>query len=600
ISKRGDHNLAVLARLKPNVSLQQAQSEMTSVAKALEQEHPESNAFYTVTVLPLREQIVGDIRPSLLVLMAAVALVLLIACSNVANMLLARATGRQREIAIRTALGASRSRIIRQLLTEAILLSLLGGAVGILLNLVGIKLLLALLPESVLRIDEIPTDAAVLGFTLVLSFLTGAFFGLAPSLKITKVDTNEMLKEGGSKGSTGGFRRNRTRSILVISEVAFSLMLLIGAGLLIKSYMSLLYVNPGLNPENVLTARVPLAQTKYAESYQKKAFFTRALQELKASPGVVAVGATSHVPLSGQEASRGFSIEGKQVSSPQETPLGDNRTIDAEYFRVMEIPLLKGRLFTAADNESAPGVVIINDSMARRFFSGEDPLGKRLKMGGPTSTRPWLTVIGVVGDVRHTGLKAEVRPSMYVPYAQSIEPDMTLVVRTASDPMAAAATVRRIIWSIDKDQPLTDIKTMEQYFSDSVALQRFNMLLLGVFAIVALILAALGVYGVMSYSVSQRTREIGIRMALGAQAKDVLKLILKQGMFLAVLGVAIGLTAAFILTRVMQSLLFDVATNDVVIFIGAALVLILVMLIASYVPARRAIRIEPTIALRDD
>ena len=596
LSKRGDYNLAVMARLKQGVALDQARTEMSNIARRVEAQEPQARGF-GVNVVSLSEQVVGSIRPALFVMLVAVAFVLLIACANVANLLLARASARQKEIAVRMALGASRSRIVRQLLTESILLSMAGGAIGILLNFWLIDLLLASGPKNIPRLGEINTDSHVLAFTLLISVMTGALFGLAPALHISRPNINESLKEG-ARGLPGGAHRNLVRAVLVASEVALALVLLVSAGLMIRSFISLSRVGTGFNPDNVLTMKLSLPTSNYPESHQQKTFFRQVIERLKALPGVQSVGAVSALPLSGAEEASGFMVEGRAPSDADNMPMADRRRASPDYFTAMGIPLVNGRYFTDADDQSSAPVAIISESFARRFFFDEDPVGKRIKNGGPASTRPWLTIVGVVKDVKHLALDAEPRPQMYMPYLQNTWTTMTMVMRSQSDPASLAAAARSVVREVDKQQPVTDVKSMRQYFSASISERRFNMFLLAVFAVLALILAAVGVYGVMSYSITQRTQEIGIRMALGARQADVLKLVVKQGMIPALAGVAAGLVAAFSLTRLMASLLYGVSATDPATFALVPLMLVAVALASCLAPARRATKIDPMIALR--
>lgn len=596
ITRRENNNLAVIARLKSGVTIEQAQTEMSDIARRVEERDAQAKGF-GVKVVSLEEQLVGNIRPALLIMLAAVAFVLLIACANVANLLLVRAAARQKEIAIRTALGATRGRIIRQLLTESILLSVAGGAIGILLNFCGINLLLALSPKNIPRLGEIGTDARVLGFTLLISIVTGALFGLAPAIQASRLNLNESLKEG-ARGLTHGIHRSRIHTLLIVSEVALSLVLLLGAGLMIRSFMRLLTVEPGFNPKNVLTIKLSLPTSKYPDSDRQAAFFQQTLERLGALPGVQSVGAISALPLSGAEDVSGFMVEEAPPVAPTDMPMADRRRVSADYFRAMGIPLVKGRYFTEADNRTATPVAIISESLARRFFPGEDPVGKRIKNGGPTSTRPWLSIVGVVKDVKQLALEAEARPQMYMPYLQNTWTSMSMVMRSASDLAGLAAAARSAVWEVDKEQPVTDVKSMEQYFSASIAQRRFNMILLGIFAGIALILAAVGIYGVMSYSVTERAQEIGIRMALGAKQTDVLAMVVKQGMGPAIAGIVVGLGAALALTRLMSSLLYGVSATDPITFTAVSLALAGVALGASFVPARRAAKVDPMIALR--
>jgi predicted permease len=588
------HYLNVIARLKPGVTREQAQAEMETIAGRLEQQYPAENTGHTARIVALHEQLVGDVRPALLVLLAAVGFVLLVACANVANLLLARATARHKEMSIRTALGAGRLRLIRQLLTESILLSLLGGGLGLLLALWGVDLLVALSPGNLPRLREISLDGKVVGFTLGISLLTGIIFGLAPALQASRLDLIGSLKEGG-RSSMEGFGRHRMRSLLIVVEVALALVLLTGAGLMIRSFQRIQQVDPGFNPNNLLAVELSLPRSKYVEQERMADFYSRVTARIATLPGVESVGATWTLPLSGQDASRGFDIEG-YTPAPNERTNSAFSAVSPRYFQTMEIPLKMGREFNDRDTAAGPGVIIVNDTFARRYFPGGDAVGKRMRLKGEEN--PWLTIVGVVGDVKHTELTAEPRTEMYLSSLQTAFPFMNMVVRTTTDPASLTTAIRKEVWAVDSDQPVTQVETMLQLISASVARARFNTLLLGVFAAVALILAAIGLYGVISYSVTQRTHEIGIRMALGAQRSDVLKLIVGQGMILALAGVAIGLAAAFALTRLMSSLLYGVTATDPWTFGAVAVILSATALLATIIPARRAMRVDPLVALR--
>ena len=590
---RAAHFLRPIGRLKPGVTLEQAQAEMDGIARRLEEQYPESNARWSLRLVPLQEQIAGNVRPTLLILLGAVGFVLLIACANVANLLLARAAARQKEIAIRTALGASRARIVRQLLTESLLLAVVGGLVGVVLALWSVDLLVSLSAGRVPRAGEIGIDAVVLGFTLGVSLLTGLVFGLVPALQASKPDFNESLKEGG-KSATEGLRRNRIRSALVVAEVALALVLLVGAGLLVKSFIGLQRVSPGFDAENVLTMRIDLSRAKYATPEAAGNFYTQLQERVSALPGVEAVGMISELPLSGQPNDTYFTVEGRPAQEAGQRVTADYRRINHDYFRAMTIPLLRGRYFSEQDFRQSAQVAIISETMAERFFPNEDPLGKRLLISAPEPT-PY-EIVGIVGDVRHRALDVEVYQMMYVPTARRLSTN--LVVRTATDPSTIASAVRNEVWAIDRDQPVSAVRTMGEVLSQSVAQQRFTTSLLGIFAAVAMILAAVGIYGVMAYSVTQRTREIGVRLALGAQTRDVFRLVVGQGMLLTIIGVAVGLVAAIFLTRLMESLLFGVSATDPTIFVAISFLLIAVALLACYVPARRATRVDPMEALR--
>ena len=531
-------------------------------------------------------------RKPLYVLLGAVAFVLLIACVNVANLILAQAASRRKEMALRHALGASRPRLIRQLLAESLLLSVAGGMMGLLLAWWGADLLMALAPESIPTIGEVGVDNRVFGFTLLVCLLTGVIFGLAPALQTSKPDVNEALKEGG-KGGGSSFRLGRSRNLLVVAEVALAIVLLAGAGLLIQSFRRLQEVDPGFDPRNLLTMRVFLPETKYPEPEQQQAFFERVLPRIEALPGVQAVGTTTHIPALGGGDTY-FTIEGKPFPDPNKKVTAFNPMVSHNYLRTMKIPLIQGRHFTEAETKETPKTVIINEAFARTYFAGDEPLGKRLiiDMGDPLTCE----IVGVARDARQFSLEIEVFPAMYLP---SIRSGFTgIVVRTNGDPMAMAPAVRRAVWEVDKDQPVANLRSMDQILSNLVAEARFRTLLLGVFAAVALCLAGVGIYGVIAYSVAQRTHEIGIRMALGAQARDVSRLVIGQGLRLTLAGVALGLLAAFGLTRLLTGLLFEVSATDPLTFALIALLLMLVALLACYVPARRAMKIDPMIALR--
>jgi putative ABC transport system permease protein len=588
---------AAVARLKPGVTLEQAEAELKAIARQLEEQYPKTNAGQSVSVASLHESLVGNSRTALLVLLVAVGFVLLIACANVANLLLARAAARQKEIAIRTALGAGRLRIIRQLLTESVLLAGLGGALGLLSALWTTDLLIAGATDALPRLNDTAVDAHVLGFTLLVSLLTGIAFGIAPALQASRPDLNEMLKEGGRTSALGGARA-RVRSLLIVAEVAVSLVLLIGAGLLIRSFLRLQEVSPGFNPEHVLALEMFLPGTKYPEDYQHVAFYEEVLKRTRALPGVEAAGVVSVLPVSDNYDRIGFSVEGEPPPPPGEGPDADRYMISSGYFQALAIPLQSGRQFTEQDGGAdAQPVVIINETLARRYWQTSAlALGKRVRVGD--EGRPWRTVVGIVGDVKQYGLDTPSTMQVYLPHQQSPTQQMTLVVRAGGDPASQTAAVRKEIWAVDKDQPVYNIRTMEQVLAKSIAGRRFNMLLLGIFAGVALLLAAVGIYGVISYSVTQRTHEIGVRMALGARQRDIFKMILGQGMILTLVGTGCGLLAAFVLTRFLSSLLFGVSATDPLTYIAVSLPLIAVALLACYIPARKATRVDPMVALR--
>lgn len=599
---RRTHYISAIGRLKPNFTLAQAQAEMSGIASRLEQQYPASNSKVGVKLVPLKEEVIGNVQPLLLILLATVICVLLIACGSVANLLLARAVTRQKEIAIRNALGASRWRIIRQMLTESVLLSFAAGVLGLALALWGLYLLISLKPANISRLTEIQLDTRALAFTFLLSVVTGLLFGLFPALHASTPDLNESLKEGG-KNQGQGPGQHRLRNLLVVSEVALSLMLSIGAGLLIKSFVRLSNVDLGFDQHGLLTMEIALPPSKYPDSQRQVTFFQQALEGLKSMPNVQHVGGISDLPLLGGNSTI-FQVEGVPAITEGEKPLTEYRLINAHYFRAMSIPLLRGRFFTDQDNKTSPGVVIVSETLANRFFPGQDPLGKRIGLSNPPD---WREVVGVVRDVRDYGPDTQPNPESYVPYLQNTADyiegttsSMALVVRADSAPASLTGMVRRQIRSLDKDQPIQNLRTMEEVFAESVAQRRFNMLLISLFAGLALLLATLGVYGVISYSVTERIHEFGIRMALGAQPADVLKLVLSQGIKLAAGGIILGLVAAFAITRMLSSLLYGVTATDPAIFIAASLLIAGIALLASYQPARKATKVHPMVALRTE
>jgi putative ABC transport system permease protein len=593
-ARGADPGVDVVARLKPNVSEQQADTELNLIAARLEQQYPESNKGRRVVITPLHESFVGDARQPLLILLSAVGLVLLIACANVANLLLVRASARQKEMAVRVALGASRATLIRQLLTESVLLAALGAALGILLAFWGTSFIAAQLPDGIPRLQEAQVDAPVLVFTLAVSLLTGLLFGLVPALQASRPNLTEGLKEG-ERGSSGP--RQRLRSALVVGEVALTLMLLVGAGLLIKSFRRVLAVDPGFKTKNLLTMQVSVNNP---DGQQVANFFEQLQQNVRNLPGVKSVAVSNGLPFE-MANYPAFIIEGRPI--PHNKGSGLRYTVSPDYFQTMGIELITGRLFTAEDTRDSSRVIVINEVLARRYFPNEDPLGKRLKQS-PNS--PSLEIVGVVRDVEHYNLDGQKSdPQFYTNFNQidlqglpSNVRRISLLVRTEVEPLSLAAAVRGQVAALNKDQAVFNVRTMEQSVAQSIAPRRFSMLLLTVFAVAALALASFGIYGLMSYAVAQRTREIGVRMALGAQVSDVLKLVIGQGMKLALAGVAIGLIAAFGLTKLMSSLLFGVKPTDVPTFICTALLLAITALVASYVPARRAMKVDPLVALR--
>ena len=591
---RSIHDYLVIARLKQNVSLDQAKVEMNTISSRLEQQYPEENTGWGARVIPLRDDLVGDIRLALLVLFGAVGFVLLIACANVANLMLARGANRQKEIAVRIALGAGRARLVRQLLTESVLLAVSGGLLGLLLAIWGSRMLVRLgdLPNS----GDIGIDTWALGFTLLVSFAAGIIIGIVPALQFTRTSVSETLKQG--SGRTGGSAiKQHTRKALVISEVALSLVLLIGAGLMIRSFWKLQNVDPGFDTSNSLTMTIVLNWIRYSEPHKRLAFVDRAIEQIRAVPGVVSVGTTTRVPLAGGGSTQPFTVEGRPAGTIAEQPMAQTRYISPDYFKSIGIPLRQGRFFSDNDRDNSVPVVIISDAMARRFWPGENPIGRRLTPSFH-SEQGAREIVGVVGDVKTSGLDVDASAMMYLPYKQAPLPFVSFVVRTASNPESVVQPVSKAIYSIDKEQALTDVQTMDQVLAKSLSDRRFNMTLLLTFAGVALLLAAVGVYGVMNYTVTLRRRELGIRMALGAERMDVLRLVLRQGLTLTLIGVAAGLISAYALTRLMASLLYGVTATDYLTFGSVSAVLIAVGLAASYLPARRATKVNPTIALR--
>jgi putative ABC transport system permease protein len=594
---RANHFNTVIARLKSGVTLEQAQTEMSTIAANLEKQYADNNEGFGVKLVPFREQFVGNIRLALLVLMGAVGFVLLIACANVANLLFARSSARQKEIAVRAALGAGRGRIIRQLLTESLLLAALGGLLGILVTPWVISLLVALAPQNIPLLGEIKTDGSVLIFTFATSLFTSVIFGLAPAFQTSRLNLTEALKAD-SKAAVGNAHRNRARNAMVIAEIALSLVLLVGAGLAIKSFIRLINVDAGFKPTQVITFNPAPSFTKYKNDPQPTAFTQRVLEQVRAIPGVEAAGAVSDLPLSGSENMGGFSVEGKPEDAANKSKMIDRRGVTSGYFEAIGIPLISGRYFNEFDKTGSSGVIIVSESFARRYLPGEDPLGKRVKLGSASSDRPYLTIVGVVGDVKHTTLVDEARPHLYYPYLQRPQLTMGFVVRSPLNLGTLAPLIREAVWSVDRDAPVENLKPLEQSIIEATAQKRFQMLLLTLFAGLALLLASVGIYGVMSYAVSQRTQELGIRLALGARPGDLMRMILKDGLLVTAGGVAIGIISALALTRVMQALLFEVSATDPLIFILVAVILTGVALVACLAPARRATKVDPMVALR--
>jgi putative ABC transport system permease protein len=596
-SARDERHLRAIARLKPGATVQQARSEVRVIAQRLAQQHPETNKDQGAYVVSITDEIIGGIRPTLLMIFGAVIFVLLVACANVANLLLARATVRFREITIRSAIGAARSQLVRQLLTESLVLALLGGGLGLLLAIWGTGLVESAGSKINPMFHDIHVDMRCLAFTFGISIITGLIFGLAPALQVSRPNLAEALKESG-RGSGPSASRNRLRSVLVIAEIAMTLVLLVCAGLLIRTVMRLRNVDTGFNAQKILAMNIGLPGIKYPKPENQISFYKQVTERIAALPGVKAVGTTSVLPLSDNFDGRGLLVE----DHPK--PRGEEITVDlyiasSGYLQAMEIPLVKGRVITEQDTAGSAMIALINSTMAAQLWPNEDPLGKRISFSGTENKpRPWRTVVGVVSDVSQYGLDKKPPMQIYVPHAQFPTGFSSIVVKTNGEPTAMIAAVRREIQAVDKDQAVSNVTTLEQLMGDSILIRRFFMILLVVFAVLALTLASVGIYGVMSYVASQRTHEIGIRMALGAQASDVLKLIIGNGMVLALIGVTAGLAGSFALTRLMAGLLFGVTATDAFTFVTVSVGLIAVALLACYIPARRATKVNPLVALR--
>lgn len=591
---RTDHGLSSIARLKDGVTLQEAQAEMTNIAARIEQQNPVTNEGLGVKVTSLHDTLTGDYREALLILLGVVGCVLLVACVNVANLMLARATARQKEFALRTALGASRWRIMRQLLVESLLLALLGGVVGFFLSIWALRLLLTAIPIQLPFWMNFGIDLRVLGFTAVITLLTGLIFGTVPALQTSRVDLNDTLKEGG-RGSAGV--RSRARSLLVVAEIALSLVVLVGAGLMIQSFLRLKRVNIGLNAHNVLTASVSLPRAKYKEGEQRATFFKNLIARVSSLPGVEAASATATVPLSGDGWGRSLTVEGFPVLPVGQAPMIQHTVVTPGYFRTMAIPLLAGRDFNDADAKDSPDVTIIDERLAREYWPNESPIGKRIRFGPPEDNEPWHTIVGVVGTVRHQRMQEDTRKSVYLPHQKIPVAGLAVLARTTSNPEDLAGAIRREVAQLDSDLPIS-ISTMDEVVAESIWQPRLYATLFGAFAGGALLLALIGIYGVMAFLVQTRTHEIGVRMALGASTRDVFKLIVGRGMKLTAVGVLIGVGGAIALTRLMHSLLFNTSATDPITFILISLLLSVAAFLACYIPARRAAKVDPLIALR--
>ena len=594
---RTNEDYNIFGRLKAGATPEQAQADVDRIVASMKQQYPENyppGSGFMISVVPLIQQVVGEVRRPLLILLGAVGFVLLIACANVANLQLARSTGRQKEIAIRAAVGAGRRRIIRQLLTESVLLSLVGGAMGLVLAIVGLRLLLRLGPDTLPRLNEIGIDARVLGFTFLVSCLTGILFGIMPAFRASRVDLNGVLKEG---GRTSNASSHRARDVFVVVEVALSLVLLIGAGLLVRSYGQIQGASPGFNPKNVLSFRLSLPNSKYKGPAVTN-FYKQLTEKIKAIPGVDSVGTSYSLPMSSVALAWGpITIEGYVPKNSADFIMSNERFVSPGYFSAMGVPLVKGRLFDERDVKDAQQSVIVNENLANRFWPNQDPIGKRLERG---DSEPWRTVVGVVRDTKEFSVDNEPPISIYHPHEQFPIGTMFLVVRSSTDAASLSSSITTELRSLDPELPAFEFKTMDQRLSDALTRRRFSTTLLGVFATVALVLAAIGIYGVMAYSVTQRTQEIGIRMALGAQPRKIMMLVMRHSFILVVLGVVFGIGGALALTRVMSSLLYGVSATDALTYLTPPLILGVVALLASYFPARRASRVDPTIALRSE
>jgi putative ABC transport system permease protein len=592
---RAQHRFECYGRLKPEATMQSAQEELSAIAARLEATYPDTNKDKGARLASLKELVVGDSRALLWILLGAVSFVLLIACANVANLLLARATTRAKEVAIRSALGASRRQIVGQFLTESLLLALAGGTVGLFVAMWAADALVALQPRGIPRLDEIGIDTRVLGFTLGVSVVTGILFGLAPAIQISKPDVAAAIKES-SLSATAGRGSNRLRSALIVCEVALSVVLLVGAGLLIKSLWLLTRVDPGIRTDNRLTLQLSLPQSDYAKDNQAKNFYEQLIERVKATPGVESAAAVNILPLGGGYSCDSFTRDDRPAPPGQE-PCAEYRSITPEYFRAMGIPLTRGREFAEGDQSDTAPVAIINEAFVREYFADVNPIGMRIT--SDTGKHVSREVVGIVGDVKHFGLDKEAKPELYVPYFQDSWPrSMVVVLRTASEPKLVIGAVRNEVSLLDKNLPVINVRTMDELLRRSTAEPRFRALLLALFAAIAIILSALGIYGVISYSVTQRTREIGIRLALGAKRQDIIRMVVRQGMLLTLAGVVIGLGAAFMLTRALSDFLFTVSATDALTFVAVSLLLTGAALGACFAPARRATRVDPMVALR--
>jgi predicted permease len=597
LANHGHHFLQVIARLKPGVSLPTANADLATIARQLEQEHPDSNAKVGAFAVPLREQLAGDVRPAILVLVGAVSFVLLIACANIANLLLARASGKGRELAMRLTLGATRFRIVCQMLTESVLLAVLAGSLGLALSVWGTQFLAALVPTGIAPLGGSAIDRHVLLFNVAVSIGTGILFGVIPALRISSLNLVSSLKYGGRSGVGAGGQR--VRDVLVVSEVALAIVLLAGAALMVRSFENLVHVDPGFRADHVLVLRTPMQMQKYNTQARRTAFYDQVLEKVEYLPGVLAAGYTTWIPLTNEGGATGITIEGHPEPAPGQMPIPNARIVSRNYMKALGMKLVEGRLFDEHDGTGTQFVALVNQTMARSFWAGENPVGRRFKKGNFREDVPWITIVGIVGDVHQAGLALPARAEMYLPYQQQefFPPDY-LAVRASGDPLLLAEPVRQQVWSVDKQQPVAEVMPLEQLVGENLAPKRMQASLLGGFAGLALLLASLGIYAVLSFAVTQRTQEIGVRVALGAHSRDVLRMVFSQGLKLFLIGAGVGLAAALALSRTLGHLLYGVSANDPLSFVGVTFVLGAVTLLACYIPARRAMRVDPLVALR--
>jgi predicted permease len=597
LANHGSHLLSVVARLNPEVSLRSANADMATIARQLEREHPDTNAKVGAYVTPLRENLAGDMRAAILVLTGAVCFVLLIACANLANLLLARASGKTRELAMRLTLGASRFRLVCQMLTESLLLALIGGSAGFALALWGTKFLAALVPAGIAPLAGTTANTRVLGFSALVSIATGILFGIIPALRVSGLHLAGSLKQGGARGGIGYSKR--VRETLVISEVALAIVLLAGAALMLHSLENLFHLDPGFRADHVLVMRTPLQIQKYGTRERRAAFYDEILQNVERLPGIIAAGYTTWIPLTNEGGATGITIEGHPEPAPGQIPIPNARIVSPNYMKAISMKLLEGRLFDESDGAETRGVALVNQTMARSFWPGENPVGRRFKRGAFREDAPWITIVGIVGDVHQAGLAVPARAEMYLPYQQQeFFPPEYLAVRTSGDPLFLAESVRQQIWSVDRQQPISDLMPLEELVSKSLAPRRMQTSLLAGFAGLALLLASIGIYAVLSFVVTQRTQEIGVRVALGARSSDVLHMVFSHGLKLFAMGAALGLVSALALSRTLSRLLYGVSASDPLSFLTVTFLLGSVTLLACYIPARRAMRVDPLVALR--